>query len=116
MSSVYKINKGINKPVEFKGLKAQYIGFLGTGILVLLIIFAFLYIVGVNMFVCLGIILILGTALFLGVYRLSNTYGQHGLTRRLARRNVPESLVTHSRKVFRQLTGTDKKLTQPGQQ
>ncbi len=25
MSSVYQINKGINKPVEFRGLKAQYI-------------------------------------------------------------------------------------------
>jgi hypothetical protein len=33
MNSVYKINKGINKPIEFKGLKAQYIGYLGIGIL-----------------------------------------------------------------------------------
>src|SRR4029450_6697341 len=24
-TSVYKINKGINKPIEFKGLKARYI-------------------------------------------------------------------------------------------
>ncbi|MBC7536286.1 MAG: DUF4133 domain-containing protein, partial [Ferruginibacter sp.] len=23
-NSVYQINKGINKPIEFKGLKAQY--------------------------------------------------------------------------------------------
>jgi len=30
MSSVYKINKGINKPIEFKGLKAQYIAYLDS--------------------------------------------------------------------------------------
>ena len=31
-NSVYKINKGINKPIEFKGLKAQYIWYLGGGL------------------------------------------------------------------------------------
>jgi len=59
-SSVYKINKGINKPIEFKGLKAQYIAYLGAGLIVLLILFAILYIVGVNMFVCLAFIGALG--------------------------------------------------------
>ena len=43
MNSVYKINKGINKPIEFKGLKAQYIGYLGAGVIVLLILFAIFY-------------------------------------------------------------------------
>lgn len=103
MNSVYKINKGINKPIEFKGLKAQYIGYLGAGVLTLLILFAILYIIGVNMFVCLGVIVILGTGLFLGIYKLSDTYGQHGLLKRLARRSIPESVVGNTRKVFHQL-------------
>ena len=30
MSSVYTINKGVNKPIEFKGLKAQYIAYLAV--------------------------------------------------------------------------------------
>ena len=30
-NSVYKVNKGINKPIEFRGLKAQYIWWLGGG-------------------------------------------------------------------------------------
>ncbi len=102
-NSVYKINKGINKPIEFKGLKAQYIGYLGVGVILLLIIFAVLYISGVNMFVCLGIIALLGTALFMGIYNLSDTYGQHGLLKKLAKRNVPESLIGKTRKIFIQL-------------
>lgn len=100
MNSVYKINKGINKPIEFKGLKAQYIGYLGIGVIMLLIIFAILYISGVNMFVCLAIILLLGTALFMGIYKLSDTYGQHGLLKKIALRNVPRFLTSQSRKIF----------------
>jgi hypothetical protein len=103
MNSVYKINKGINKPIEFKGLKAQYIGYLGAGVVLLLVVFAVLYIAGVNMFVCLGIIALLGTLLFIGIYKLSDSYGQHGLLKRLARRNIPDSLVGNTRTFFIQL-------------
>ena len=103
MNSVYKINKGINKPIEFKGLKAQYIGYLGIGILILLIVFSVLYIVGVNMFVCLALILVLGTLLFIGIYKLSDTYGQHGLVKKLAVRNIPRVIRCKSRMIFKQL-------------
>ena len=47
-SSIYGINKGINKPIEFKGLKAQYIWYLGGGLAGLLVLFGVLYISGVN--------------------------------------------------------------------
>lgn len=102
-NSVYKINKGINKPIEFKGLKAQYIGYLGVGVILLLILFAILYISGVNMFVCLGIIALLGTLLFMGIYKLSDTYGEHGLIKKMASRNIPESVTGRSRRIFIQL-------------
>lgn len=103
MNSVYKINKGINKPIEFKGLKAQYIWYLGIGVFILMIVFATIYILGINMFLCVGIIAILGTLLFVGVYRLSDTYGQHGLIKKLARRNIPASITANTRKTFIQL-------------
>ena len=99
-TSVYAINKGINKPIEFKGLKAQYIWWLGGGLLILLIFFAVLYICGVNTFVCLGIIIISGTGLFVHVYRLSHKYGEHGMMKSLARRSVPHCIKSYSRKVF----------------
>jgi hypothetical protein len=98
--SVYQINKGINKPIEFKGLKAQYIAYLATGLLVLLILFAVLFILGVNMFFCLALTLILGALLFTTVYRLSDTYGQHGLIKKMAKHHIPAFLKTRSRRLF----------------
>ncbi|MBS1681581.1 MAG: Conjugative transposon protein TraF [Cytophagales bacterium] len=103
MSSVYKINKGINKPIEFKGLKAQYIAYLGAGLITLLILFAILYILGVNMFLCLALIGIMGIALFMSVYRLSDKYGQYGLLKKLATRSLPDCLIGRTRKIFLEL-------------
>jgi len=100
MSSVYTINKGINKPIEFKGLKAQYIWYLGGGLLCLLILFAVLYICGVPTFVCLGLILLLGGGLFMYVSRLSHQYGEYGMLKKIARRGVPNLINARSRKVF----------------
>lgn len=108
MNSVYKINKGINKPIEFKGLKAQYIAYLAIGLIVLLILFATLYIIDVNMFVCLGITGVLGTALFMTVYRMSDTYGQYGLIKKMAKRSLPVFLKASSRKLFLNLKVSSK--------
>jgi hypothetical protein len=102
-TSVYTINKGINKPIEFKGLKAQYIWYLGGGLLVLLILFAVLYICGVNTFVCLIIIVGAGTALFMHVYKLSHKYGEHGMMKTVAKRSVPKTIKSYSRKIFIEL-------------
>lgn len=99
-NSVYKINKGINNPIIFKGLKGQYIGYLAIGLLVLLILFAILYVAGVNMFVCLGLILSLGVGLFVVIFRLSDKYGQNGLAKKMSGRNVPDYLMGRTRKVF----------------
>jgi hypothetical protein len=99
-TSVYSINKGINKPLEFKGLKAQYIWYLGGGLLTLLILFAILYICGVNTFLCLGIILISGTVLFIYVYKLSHKYGEHGMMKTIAKKSIPKEIKSYSRKTF----------------
>ncbi len=99
-SSVYVINKGINAPITFKGLKAQYIWYLGGGIMGLFILFVVLYVMGLNTFICLGIVAIGGAGLFMYVYRLSNTYGEFGLMKRAAKRAVPKVLKCYSRKMF----------------
>lgn len=95
-NSVYQINKGINKPVEFKGLKAQYIWYLGGGLVTLLILFAILYITGVNIFFCLAIIFSAGGALFMQVYKLSHRYGQYGLMKKMAGKAVPKVIKSYS--------------------
>jgi len=99
-NSVYAVNKGINKSIEFKGLKAQYIWYLGGGIITLLILFAIMYIIGLNTFVCMGIILVAGTGLFMYVYRLSNTHGEFGMMKKLARQRIPGVVRCNSRKIF----------------
>ncbi len=101
-NSVYQINKGINKSIEFRGLKAQYIWYFGVGVVGLLILFAVLYIIGLNSFVCIGIILIAGTVLTIKIYALSNTYGQYGMMKKLARRSVPKVVRSKNRNIFLQ--------------
>jgi len=102
-NSVYQINKGINKSIEFKGLKAQYIWYLAGGLVGLLIVFAILYIIGINPFLCVGLILIAGTMLIFKIYAMSNKYGEHGMMKNLAQRSVPHSIKTNSRKTFKKL-------------
>ncbi|MBS1666409.1 MAG: DUF4133 domain-containing protein [Bacteroidetes bacterium] len=95
-NSVYQINKGINKSIEFKGLKAQYIWYLGGGLVILLILFAIIYICGVNIFFCLALIVTLATGLFMYVYKLSRAYGEHGLMKKIARKAVPHAIKNYS--------------------
>jgi len=99
-TSVYKINKGINRSIEFKGLKAQYIWWLGGGIIALLILFAILYIIGINAFVCVGFILFAGTGVFMGVYKISNAHGEFGMMKKMAKRNIPKTVKCNSRRLF----------------
>lgn len=103
MATVYQINKGINKPIEFKGLKAQYIFYLGIGLVFLLLLFAGFYTLGVHLFFCVTLVGILGTILFTMVYRMSHQFGQYGMLKYLAKRKIPDYLKSSSRKVFTDL-------------
>ncbi len=47
----YPINKGIGRPVEFKGLKAQYLFIFCGGLLALFVLFVILYMVGIDQYV-----------------------------------------------------------------
>jgi hypothetical protein len=96
----YQINKGINRPIEFKGLKAQYIGYLAGGLVCLLVLFAMLYLIGLAVYCCMLIIAGLGSLLFYKVFGLSHKYGQHGLMKRNAKRYVPNYLKFRSRRLF----------------
>lgn len=100
MSAVYQINKGVNRPLEFKGLKAQYIGFLAGGLVILLVLFAVLYICGLPLYFCLPVILFAGLMLFHHVFRMSKKFGQHGLLKLQAKRQLPGYLRITSRKLF----------------
>ena len=99
-NSVYTINKGVNKPLEFRGLKAQYIAYLAIGLVLLLLSFSAFYLLGVSMMICLPLILVCGSILFFSVFRLSHKYGQYGLLKKAARKRTPQTIRINSRKIF----------------
>lgn len=103
MNSVYHINKGINKPIEFKGLRAQYIAYLAVGLVLLLITFAVLYICGLSLYIILPVIGGTGGGLFYTVFRLSHRFGEHGLMKYFAKKQLPQYLWFSSRRLFTQL-------------
>lgn len=94
----YDINKGVNRPIEFRGLKGQYIYILAAGLAVLLVVFAILYIAEVPVYLLLPAVALVGSGLFVGVYRLSSRYGEHGLSKAMALRQVPSAINCKSRK------------------
>ena len=101
--SIYQINKGVGKSIEFRGLKAQYIWYFAGGVLILLFLFSILYLVGLNTFVCLAIILGLGSLLLAKLYSWSSKYGEHGMMKKVAARKIPKCLKAYSRRIFQQL-------------
>lgn len=100
---IYTINKGINKPLEFKGLKAQYIWHLVGAVMGVLVGYAAVHWAGLNDYLGLPLALGLGGLLVARVYRMSRKYGQHGLMKQRARKMAPPALLSKSRKVFTQL-------------
>ncbi|WEK17903.1 MAG: DUF4133 domain-containing protein [Candidatus Pedobacter colombiensis] len=99
-NSVYQINKGINRSIEFKGLRAQYIWYLGAGILLLLMVYATMYIIGLPSILCVIIIAIAASGLMVKVYALSNKYGEYGMMKAIAKRSIPRLVKCNSRKIF----------------
>ena len=108
-NSVYQINKGVNKCITFRGLKAQYVWYLGGGICALLMIFSGMFIIGVSSYICVMVILLAGSLLVYKVYGMSNKYGEHGLTKHMARRWVPKVVKLYSRSLFINLNRNKKK-------
>ena len=103
----YTLNKGINKPIEFRGLKAQYIWHLAGSMVGAMVVFALLYIAGMSAYVDVALALGLGGLLVSRVYRMSRKYGQYGLMKKSARKAVPRALLSRSRKCFIQIYSDD---------
>lgn len=99
-TSVYEINKGINKSIEFRGLKAQYIWYLGGGVVALMILFACMYLIGLPSILCVVLIGILGTGLVIKIYSMSKKYGEHGLMKAIAKKQIPRLVKINERQFF----------------
>ena len=102
-NSIYSINKGINKSIEFRGLRAQYIWYFAGLVMGLLIVYAALYITGAGTLLCVAVTGSAAAYGSLNIFRLSRKYGEHGLMKAAARRRVPKVLKSYSRRCFQQL-------------
>nr|WP_114941485.1 DUF4133 domain-containing protein [Mucilaginibacter endophyticus] len=103
-NSIYTINKGINKSIEFHGLRAQYIWYFAGLMAALMTLFAALYIIGAGTIIC---FIICGPAAVFGsmkIFALSRKYGEHGLMKAMARKQVPRVLKSYGRRFFQQIT------------
>lgn len=104
MATVYQVNKGINRSIEFKGIKAQYIIYLACGMVGLLLVFAILYVIGLNTYICLGTIISAAIGLYTAIQRFSKKYGEHGLLNHSAHKQLPRCVRAISRKCFTKLS------------
>ncbi|HWB94998.1 MAG TPA: DUF4133 domain-containing protein [Puia sp.] len=100
----YKIDRAIGRPIEFRGLKAQYLGRLGALMVGLVAVMAVLHLLGMSSYLIVLLASGLGGISVRRLYRLNRIYGQHGLMKRRARRSMPSTLYSRSRQIFTQLS------------
>lgn len=106
MAANFSINRAIDKPTEFRGLKAQYIIYAGAILVVDIFFFAILYICRVNSWVCVLTSFGLGATAITSIYRICKKYGQYGWAKKEAAKKVPASLRCSSRTIFTKLKTT----------
>jgi len=93
----YSINKGIGKPAEFQGLKAQYLFIFAGGLLAVFIVFVVMYMIGIGQWICIGFGLIAASILIWLTFSLNKRYGEYGLMKTFARKKHPFYVINRKR-------------------
>ncbi|MBO3272951.1 DUF4133 domain-containing protein [Hymenobacter defluvii] len=102
--SHYPLNKGVNKPVEFKGLVgSRYIFMLLGGLGGVFLGYIALHVAGVSSYLTLP--LAIGFAFFwiTRVFALSAKYGEHGAMKQQAKGRQPLRIVSRNTRLFKDL-------------
>ena len=89
----YPVNKGAGNPVEFKGLKSQYLFAFAGGLVAVLLAVVVLYLAGADQWICIPFGIISGGLLVWVTFRLNARYGEHGLMKLAAARRRPRYLI-----------------------
>ncbi|HVV07247.1 MAG TPA: DUF4133 domain-containing protein [Puia sp.] len=100
MYTVFKVHRRVNAPVEFKGLKGQYILYAGASVIACMVLFAILYLVGVNSYICLPVCFGIGALCIGRAFHLSQHYGIYGWRKRRRARASPGALKSGTRRVY----------------
>lgn len=89
----YSINKGVNKPAEFKGLQSQYLFIFAGGLLGSFVLFIVLYMAGLNQWVCIFFGVKMALLVIWLTVSLNKKYGQYGLMKLQASKNFPRRIL-----------------------
>ena len=100
-SPSYIIHKGLNRPIEFKGLKGRYVIYMAVALIGLLVAFVVLYLSGLSTTGCLGIVSVTAAIFFYRITTLSRRHGQYDGMKNRAAKRIPGSIHSRSRRVFR---------------
>jgi hypothetical protein len=96
----YIIHKGLDRPIEFKGLKGRYVIYMAVGLIGLLMAFVILYLLGLSTTGCLGIVSVTAAIFFYRIAALSRRYGQYDGMKNRAAKKIPGSIQSRSKHVF----------------
>ena len=89
----YFINKGVNKPAEFKGLQSQYLFIFAGGLLGTFVIFIVMYLAGINQWVCIFTGLGLAFVVVWLTFSFNRKFGRFGLMKVQATRTFPRRII-----------------------
>jgi len=103
MLTTYMVNRAIDKPIEFRGLKGQYILYAGCILVSDILLFAILYICRVDSWICVLLSFGIGSGGVTILYRTCKKYGPNGWTKKKAAGKLPSSIRCESRAIFTQL-------------
>jgi hypothetical protein len=106
--ATYQVNRGVGKPVEYLGLRAQYVIYLVLSLLlVILISFILSLLLNAMGALCFGII-----AFLLAVcscFKLNNTYGEYGLMQLMASKKVVKH-ISVTRRIYQIVEDRDENI------
>lgn len=106
--STYQVNRGVGKPIEFFGLRAQYVLYL-IFLNFLIIIFSFILSMVLNAVVALFIGIVSSLLAICSCYRLNNIYGEYGLVQKFAYRNVIKH-ISVCKRIYQLVEDRDEKI------
>ena len=89
----YFINKGVNKPAEFKGLQSQYLFIFAGGLLGTFVVFIVMYLAGINQWACIFTGLVLAFVVIWLTFSLNRKFGRFGLMKVQATRTFPRRII-----------------------
>ena len=89
----YTIHKGVDKPVEFKGLQSQYLVVFAAGLLASFLLVVALHLCGVEQLTCFGVGVALAFSVIFTTFRLNARYGRYGLMKVFAAKLRPRRII-----------------------